>query len=332
MPVKYWSAAGLMITNWCNARCASCYLNCHPGRSGDMSVEEGVRLWRELIDASPHGCRVHVTGGEPFGRWPLLIEILRQARREGSGPLQKVETNGYWASDEATIRDRLAALDEAGMETLGIAADPYHQQFVPIEMVRRLARLAAEQLGADRVDVRWQDWLAEGVDTDAMDSAARMSLFERYASGGRDRMNGRAAVQLAPRVVGQPAEAFAGRPCREALLRSKHVHLAPGGWIVPGTCAGMVLGRAAEGVSVGDRWRQLDADHVSRPIVGALAEHGPVGLLDMARAAGFDEAPTYAGKCHLCWSLRAHLFARGLHPDEIAPADSYEHAVGPFDA
>ena len=332
MPVKYWSSAGLMITDWCNASCAACYLNCHPGRPGQMSVEEGVRLWRELIEAGPLGCRVHVTGGEPFGRWPQLIAIVRQARREGLGPLEKVETNGYWACDEATIRDRLAALDDAGMKTLGIAADPYHQQFVPIETVRRLARLAGEQLGADRVDVRWRDWLAEGCDTDALDSQARVAMFEQYVLHGRDRMNGRAAQRLAPLVAGQKPNAFAGHPCRNALLRSKHVHLAPGGWIVPGTCAGLVLGCADEGMSVGDCWRQLDADHARRPIVGVLAEHGPVGLLEMARAAGFRDAPTYASKCHLCWSVRAHLFACGLHTDEIAPPGSYDCAGDPFDA
>ena len=332
MPVKYWSSAGLMITNWCNARCASCYLSCHPGRTGEMSVDEGVRLWGELIAASPHGCRVHVTGGEPFGRWPLLIEMLRRARREGLGPLEKVETNGYWATDEATIRDRLTALAAAGMQRLGIAADPYHQQFVPIETVRRLARLAEEQLGADRVDVRWRDWLAEGRDTDALDAAARAALFEQYASDGRDRMNGRAAERLAPLLASQPAEAFAERPCRDALLRSKHVHVGAGGWIVPGTCAGLVLGHADENMSVGDCWGKLEADHAGRPIVGALAEHGAVGLLGVAREAGFVERPAYASKCHLCWSVRAHLFDRGLHTDEIAPADSYEHAGESIDA
>ena len=43
MPVKYWSFAGLMLTYWCNARCASCYLRCGPERGEEMTValEEG---------------------------------------------------------------------------------------------------------------------------------------------------------------------------------------------------------------------------------------------------------------------------------------------------
>ena len=319
MPVKFWSSAGVMITDWCNAACASCYLDYHPGRSTEMTVEEALRLWRELIEASPHGCRIHVTGGEPFGRWSLLISILRRARRRGLGPLVKVETNAYWAVDEAVIRDRLAALDEAGMVTLGIAADPYHQQFVPIESVRRLARLTEEQLGAERVDVRWRDWLAEGFDTASLAPEERETLFGRYAADGRDRMNGRAARQLAPLVDGRPVEAFVDQPCREALLRSKHVHVGPGGWIVPGTCAGLLLGRADQTISVGECWRRLDADHADRPILGVLAGQGPAGLLSEARATGFRQAPSYASKCHLCWSVRAHLLALGLHLDELGP-------------
>ncbi|MHC4561463.1 MAG: hypothetical protein ACYS8X_01680, partial [Planctomycetota bacterium] len=75
MPVKYWSSAGLMLTQWCNASCASCYLGCDPHRRDDMGVEEALALWRQLIAASPHGCRVHLTGGEPFGRWESLIAV-----------------------------------------------------------------------------------------------------------------------------------------------------------------------------------------------------------------------------------------------------------------
>jgi len=67
MPVKYWSFAGLMLTYWCNASCASCYLCCGPERVEEMSVDFALRLWGELIDACPHGCRIHLSGGEPFG-------------------------------------------------------------------------------------------------------------------------------------------------------------------------------------------------------------------------------------------------------------------------
>ncbi|MDY7011956.1 MAG: radical SAM protein, partial [Planctomycetota bacterium] len=125
MPVKHWSFAGLMLTYWCNARCASCYVCSSPSDAGDMTVESALAFWEGLQNASPHGCRIHIGGGEPFGRWEILIELLQQAKSAGLGPLEAVETNAFWACDEKIIRERLAALDEAGMDRLTISADPY---------------------------------------------------------------------------------------------------------------------------------------------------------------------------------------------------------------
>jgi hypothetical protein len=330
MPVKYWSSGGLMLTWWCNAACASCYLCCSPGRQERMASDEALAIWRGLIEASPHGCRVHLTGGEPFGDWPALIEICRRARAEGLGPLEKVETNAFWAADAGVARERLAALDAAGMVKLVISTDPYHQQFVPIERCRLAARVAEEFLGPKRLQVRWRDWLADGQDTDSLSEAERTALFARYASAGRDRLGGRAAAKLAPLLPARPVEEFADKPCRERLLRSKHVHVDPAGRVIPGTCAGIVLGTVEPSMAAsGDRsiatiWRRLDADHADRPIVGRLAAGGPFALLPEARELGLVPRDGYASKCHLCWDVRRWLVRCGRQAGELAPDWTYE--------
>lgn len=313
-----------MLTQWCNASCASCYLGCHPGRGEEMSADEAIRLWGELVDACPHGCRIHLTGGEAFGRWDRLIDLCRRAARRGLGPLENVETNAFWASDEAVVRDRLTALDAAGLGKLVISTDPYHQQYVPIERARLAASVATEVLGPDRLQVRWRDWLTDGFGTGELGEHDRAVLFVRYAADGRDRMNGRAAAALAPSLADKTVDQLADQPCRQALLRSRQVHIGAGGWIMPGTCAGILLGWADEGRSVGDCWRRLAADHADRPIVAALAERGPVGLLEIARDEGFAPAELYAGKCHLCWEIRRRLQGSGRHRQELGPAGIYE--------
>ncbi len=290
-------------------------------------MDEALRLWRELIEASPHGCRVHLTGGEAFGQWDRLIELCRRAKAERLGPLANVETNAFWATDERIVRDRLAALDAAGMDKFVISADPYHQQYVPIDRPRLAARVAEDVLTPARVQVRWRDWLADGADTSSMAEADRRELFSRYAADGRDRMNGRATGQLAPAIADKSLADLAGQPCREAILRNRQVHVGPGGWIMPGVCAGIVIGRAGPRRSVGDCWRRLADDHASRPVLGALASGGPVGLLPLATEAGFTPADRYAGKCHLCWSIRLHLHSRGLFPQELGPAELYRSAM-----
>lgn len=323
MPVKYWSAGGIVLTYRCNAACASCYLACGPDRPDGISVDRALEVWGQLIAASPHGCRVHLTGGEPFLDYPALLALCRRARAEGLGPLQKIETNAFWAVDPAVAVDRVAALADAGMEKLTLSAAPYHQQFVPIERCRLLARTAEDRLGPDRVQVRWRDWLVDGFDTAELPLARRDELFVRYAAGGRDRLSGRAADRLAGHLPAKPLRHFADKNCRNAILRSKHVHADPAGRVMPGTCAGIVLG-TAHAETIGDIWTRLGRDHASRPVVGALASGGPVALLELASRCGFTPRPAgYAGPCHLCWDVRRHLAARAEFRAELAPEWMY---------
>jgi len=339
MPVKYWSFAGLMLTYWCNARCASCYLRCGLSRREEMSVEQALGYWAGLAEASPQGCRVHLSGGEPFGNWPRLIELCRQAQSAGitaRAPLEKVETNAFWASDEEAVRECVVQLDRAGMGKLAISADPYHQQFVPIANCRLAARVASQILGPDRVQVRWRDWLEDGFDTDSLSDAERDGLFVSYAAKGRDRFNGRAAEVLAGAALSSGSgliqrkspDELADSHCREALLRSRHVHVGAGGLVMPGTCAGIVLGDASK-EPISRIWWRLDADHDAREIVGTLSRAGPVGLLRLAEEEdGFDwrkDCPTgYLSKCHLCWSVRRFLAGGGKYQAELGPAWLYE--------
>jgi len=323
MPVKYWSFAGLMLTYWCNARCASCYLCCGPHRREEMSVEEALGYWESLAAASPTGCRVHLTGGEPFGDWDRLLELCRRAKAQGLGPLEKIETNAFWATDAGLVKARLEELDRCGMGKLVISTDPYHQEFVPMHRVRLAARVAGEVLGEHRVQVRWRDWLKDGFDTDGLPPSRRVELFARYAAGGRDRFNGRAVVELTRGQPFKPLEALADNPCDERLLRSRHVHIDPQGRLMPGTCSGIVLGHA-DRESVGDIWRGLADDYASRPVTGTLASGGPVRLAKLAEATGFVPQAGYAGKCHLCWDVRKHLVDVSSFSGELGPAWLYQ--------
>jgi MoaA/NifB/PqqE/SkfB family radical SAM enzyme len=322
-PVKRWSFAGLILTYWCNARCASCHLCCGPERQEEMSVTQALAYWRSLIGAGAGGCRVHLSGGEPFGNWEGLVELCQLAKAQGLGPLEKVETNAFWAMNADLVRQRLAALDQAGMGKLVISTDPYHQEFVPIERARLAAKVARESLGEHRVQVRWRDWLKEGFDTDGLSPLQRADLFARYAASGRDRLNGRAARELAPQLQARPVEELAGDSCAERLLRSRHVHVDPGGRVMPGTCAGIVLG-LMDRKSIGEIWQRLTEDWASRPVVGTLASRGPAELVEWAKAAGFVPQAGYADKCHLCWDIRRHLAGIAELSAELGPSWLYQ--------
>ncbi len=323
MPVKYWSSAGLMLTYWCNARCSSCYVCSGPDRHEEMSVDFALSIWGQLIDTSPHGCRVHLTGGEPFGDWERLIELCRRAKQQNLGPLKSIETNAFWATDEQIVHRRLGELDAAGCDKLVISTDPYHQQYVPIENCRLAARVAQELWGPDRLQVRWLDWLENGFDTDKLPPAERAELFADYARHGHERFSGRAADQLAPQMQCKKWQEFADKCCKEAVFRSRHVHVAPAGRVMPDTCAGIVLGVVGQR-SIADIWQGLEADFACRPVLAELADGGPVKLMKLAEPHGFVGRQKYVSKCHLCWDIRRFLVNASLYDDTLGPAWMYE--------
>ena len=321
-----WEFAGLLLTYWCNSRCAFCYVCAGPEHNGGMAVPTALTLWRSLDDlAAAHGktMRVHLAGGEPFGNWVRLVSILRAARDAGLTPVEKLETNAGWATDDGLTRARLELLDALGVGKLVVSTDVFHQEFVPFEHVRRCVELARRILGPDRVQVRWWDFFQQPLDTKRMTPAAREDAFRAALLRHKDRLNGRAAQTLAELLPCQPAAAFEGQNCGREVLQSRHVHIDPDGHIFPGTCAGIILGRAGER-SVADIWQVLAAHWPAHPVVARLVAGGSFELLQQAKTLGCRERPGgYASKCHLCWAVRRFLVERGLWRNFVGPPECY---------
>ena len=324
-----WEYAGLLLTYWCNARCACCYVYGGPDRGGSMSVDTAVSLWRDLDRlASQHGkhMRIHVSGGEPFRDWPRLVAIVRAARDADLSPLEKLETNAFWADDDNLTRARLELLNALGMEKLVVSTDVYHQEFVPIDRVRRCVEVARAVLGRGRVRARWWQFLKEPIDLRHADDDERRREYADALARHADRLTGRAADRLADLCPLHAAERFRGDDCREAILRSRHVHIDPYGNIFPGVCCGIILGTAAE-CSVEDVWHYVSANWRKNPVVKPLVTGGSFELMQRAREFGYRErSEGYANKCHLCAHVRQFLIDRQIWPEHVGPPECYSNA------
>lgn len=322
-----WEFAGLMVTYWCSAKCAFCYVYSGPDRGGALPIDDAVALWRSLDElASRHGktMRIHLAGGEPFGDWPQLLGTIRAARDAGLTPLEKVETNASWATDDYLVRARLEQLDALGMEKLIVSADVYHQEFVPFARVKRLVDAARQVLGPGRVRVRWWDYFNDPHFTNRLTPAQRRDAYAHAIEQHRDRLTGRAALRLADYFPKQPAAAFAGDHCVKPVLHSKHVHIDPYGNIFPGTCGGIILGQATATRSVADVWEDLAQNWRAHPVVGPVVTGGSYALMQHAERFGYRERLAgYANKCHLCMDVRQFLVDRNIYPEAVGPAECY---------
>ena len=106
-------------------------------------------------------------------------------------------------------------------------------------------------------------------------------------------------------------------PCRREFDPQSmwEIHIDPYGNIQ--TCCGVLLGRLRDGPVA----RQAAAGWPGNPLVKTLIEQGPVGLLPLAQAHGYQPKEAYPQKCCLCYHLRH--FLRPRFPDLLGPAEVY---------
>jgi len=347
---KLWRSAGLLLTYKCNATCEFCYYHCSPQKIGLMPIDTAIGAWQSLKILAGDDAKVHLTGGEPFLHWDHLVQILEQAKKQNLDKVDLIETNGFWATSEKIITQRLRALDELGMERLKISTDPFHQEYIDIEPVRRLASLASKILGPERVLVRWRKYLQNPIEMKNLSPSERNQQYIRALNDYPCRFTGRAADKLAELVASKPNATpeilTAERPhvergakylapplrrgfaasmnCKSDFLAAKSVHIDPFGNVFSSTCSGIIIGNINQ-TPLEDIWKQF---HPARSeFINTLFNLGPYGLLEKAAKLGYKKAKVYADKCHLCTNIRQFFFENGIEKSIIGPAECYSEAT-----
>ena len=317
---KLWRSAGLLLTYKCNCACEFCYYNCGPEKNGLMSIDTAISVWQSLKILAGDSAKIHITGGEPFLYWERLQEILEEVGNQNLGKVDLIETNGFWATNDKITRQRLKRLNELGMERFKISTDPFHQEYIDIEPINRLAEIATEMFGPERVLVRWRKYLEDPIKMKSLSSAERE---QKYISAMNDypcRFTGRAAGKLAELVASKKVEALASMNCKSDLLGAKGVHIDPFGNVFSGTCSGIIIGNVNR-TELENIWKQFGP--AGNEFISTLFNFGPYGLLEEAGRLGYKKAKVYASKCHLCASIRRFFFDNGLKQPIIGPAECY---------
>ena len=318
---RLWRNAGLMLTYKCNATCEFCYYNCSPSQEGLMPVETAISAWQSLKILAGDSARIHITGGEPFLFWQRLCEILTEAKKQNLTPVDLIETNALWATDEKIITERLKFLDEIGIRKFKISTDPFHQEYVPIEPVRRLAKLATDILGPDRIQTRWQKYLENPTDFTALSDRQKDQIYIQALTDYKCRFTGRAAGNLAKLVATKTLDEIATSNCKSDFLGAKGIHIDPFGNVFSGTCSGIIFGNTNH-TPLQNIWTNFLPDN--NKIIKTLFKKGPAGLIDLAQKEGFNESKLYASKCHLCTTIRSFLLEKATEPPTIGPPECYE--------
>ena len=317
--------AAILFTYRCSIQCRHCLFGSAPDRPDLVMTPpqcaDGLRLLHQT------GRVVHIAGGEPMLYWEALQEALRLAHREGNAP-HFIETNCSFASDEATVRQRLEFLAEQGVKGLLASADPFHQEFVPAENFLLVRETATDIFGERNF------WGPTGIAhkiRDMENIATDEFRLRRYVRSRPPAMVGTARRELARHLDGfapfdpdLPKWGWRGAVQREhcrAQFREEtmwEIHLDPYGNIQ--TNCGIILGKVpgttpAELLTTGPE--------KANRFVDILSTRGPAGLARLAGDEyGFTAPEKVTQNCELCYLTRS--FLRRLHPDIFGPQEVYE--------
>ncbi len=98
------------------------------------------------------------------------------------------------------------------------------------------------------------------------------------------------------------------------------MHVDPFGNVFSGTCSGIIIGNVSQ-TPLEQIWRQFHP--ANNEVLNTLFTLGPSGLLSRAEKLGYGKANLYAGKCHLCTSIRQLFFDKGVEKSIVGPNECY---------
>jgi hypothetical protein len=281
------------------------------------------------IKAWGHRFQIHLTGGEPFLNFPLLLESVQLVVQLGI-PCY-VETNASWCREEKDVLEKFATLREAGLNAMFISCSPFHAEKIPPARTLLAIIKALEIFGRQNVIVYLPHWIEQIQAFDIEKPTPLERYVEKFGLKRAGRMlwdgysiipAGRSGYCLGHLTQKRPASAFKGENCFMEILYAHHSHFDLYGNYISWFCGGLTIG------DWHDLPRILDDFEAHRfpPLIDILVRMGPFGLFELGKEEyGYQELPEgYAGKCHLCVDVRKHLSEQGDF-QELRPKEFYEN-------
>jgi len=238
-------------------------------------------------------------GGESFLFYPLLLESVRLASRNGY--TTAIETNTYWATTIEDAKLWLKPLQEAGLSFLEVSDDAFHHGDEIANSAKR-AKTAAEEMGLKVNSIC--------IDKPKISYKSKQTKGQPIYLGG-PKLRGRAVDKLTKGLPTQSWENFNECPF-EDLRNPGRVHIDAYGNV-----------HLCQGISMGNMWETPLSDLVknyhpdAHPISGPLLKGGPSQLV---RAYNIYHKPEYVDACHLCYTAREaarNQFPSALTPDQV---------------
>ena len=142
-----------VITYACTGKCRHCSEGDHRAAGAHIDPAVAVDAVKKIAAAYP--IRTVMTfGGEPL-RYPEAVFAIMEAAREAGVPQRQIITNGYFSKDPARIREVAARLAACGVNDVLLSVDAFHQETIPLDVVKSFAIALAENRVRTRLQPAW---------------------------------------------------------------------------------------------------------------------------------------------------------------------------------
>ena len=167
-----------VVTNACTGKCKHCSEGEHPSRGERIDPAIAADAVRRI--AARYDIKTVMTfGGEPLLHTDAVYAIMAAARDEGIEKRQLI-TNGFFTRSREKIREVAHRLRECGVNDLLLSADAFHQETIPLSVVR----IFIEEILRCDIPIRLSPaWLVSEEDENLYNQKTKKILAELSALG-----------------------------------------------------------------------------------------------------------------------------------------------------
>ena len=129
-----------VVTYACTGRCKHCSEGDHISCGDRIDPVIAANAVRKV--ATEYNIKTVMTfGGEPL-LYPEAVYAIMTAAKELNIPKRQVITNGYFSRNDDKIADVAERLALCGVNDLLLSVDAFHQETIPLDVVKRFAEKA----------------------------------------------------------------------------------------------------------------------------------------------------------------------------------------------
>jgi MoaA/NifB/PqqE/SkfB family radical SAM enzyme len=298
----------LVVTYLCNSKCSHCQLTEEEKSKtfpNHVDKDKAVEVVRKVGKAyAPKSTMTF--GGEPLLFPEIVYAIHREAKKAGI-PLREVITNGFWSTKTEKIQEIAQNLAKSGVNEVSISVDGFHQQYIPLETVRKAAKSSVEA-GIQRVE--WNPCWVVSKNHDNKHNRRTRAILQKLRTphveegeGNNLQPEGRALSTLAeflPPRTSLPRGKCGDIPYTEKLDSVRTISIEPDGRVA--VCKNFHIGNAFETdiIDILDNYNPFKI-----PEAKTILEKGTDGLISWAKKRGVEPKPEgYHNICDMCTDLR----------------------------